>query len=111
MGGISLSQYIWHSFTKGSPFQGILVNPQNSWLPWMHVCESLGNTEDASEREVSVPTFKKPNSDPCGQAQNVVIFFLSQQVMFSIMKIPNARFFSSPSNNIKAANSPKSEYF
>ena len=38
-------------------------------------------------------------------------FFLSQQVMFSIMKIPNARFFSSPSNNMKAANSPKSEYF
>lgn len=41
----------------------------------MHVCGPLGNTEDASEREVSVPTFKKPNSDPCGQAQNVVIFF------------------------------------
>lgn len=76
----------------------------------MHVCGPLGSTEDASQREASVPTFQKPKSDPCGQAQSVVIF-LSQQVMFSIMKIPNARFFSSPSNNIKAANSPKSEYF
>lgn len=38
-------------------------------------------------------------------------FFLSQQVMFSIMKIPNVRFFSSPSNNVKWANSSESDFF
>lgn len=38
-------------------------------------------------------------------------FFLSQQVMFSIMKIPNVRFFSSPSNHVKWTNSSESDFF
>lgn len=49
----------------------------------------------------TTPIFKELNSGTYGQAQIVVIFFLSQQVMFSIMKIPNVRFLSSPSNNVK----------
>lgn len=77
----------------------------------MHVCGLSGSAKEANKRKVLVLAFQKPKSDTCGQAQNVVIFFKRQQVMFSIMKIPNVKFFSSPSNNIKAANSPEPEYF
>lgn len=65
-------------------------------------CTELGAVRRMVAREEdTIQIFKEPESGTEGQAQNVVIFFLSQQVMFAIMKIPNVRFSSSPSNNIK----------
>lgn len=42
----------------------------------MYVCGFSGSAKEANKRKDSVLTFKKPKSDTCGQAQNVVIFFL-----------------------------------
>lgn len=67
--------------------------------------------KDGRKRKGHNPYFQRaqawylwPNTQCCD-------FFWSQQVMFSIMKIPNVKFLSSPSNNEKWANSSESDFF